>query len=227
MQRTFLVIGGAVVACHRGGGHPARGPGQLAGRAVRGHVGHQGRRRSAVPSPWSTRRARRSATRDVIDRPSLVYFGYMFCPDVCPVDVQVMADAVDLAGRARDRGAAGLHHHRPCPGHRGRARTAYAEAMHPQMVGLTGTDAQIKATADPRTGSTTRSQDAGGSAAEYLMQHTVFTYLVCCPARAWSRCSATAFRRNRSPTMSSGCWPPTTDRAAAPERFAARKDPVG
>jgi protein SCO1 len=33
---------------------------------------------------------------DVITKPSLVYFGYTFCPDVCPFDMARNADAVDL-----------------------------------------------------------------------------------------------------------------------------------
>ena len=34
--------------------------------------------------------------QDVITKPSLLYFGYTFCPDVCPFDVARNADAVDL-----------------------------------------------------------------------------------------------------------------------------------
>ncbi|MEM6932204.1 MAG: SCO family protein, partial [Pseudomonadota bacterium] len=33
---------------------------------------------------------------DVISGPSLIYFGYTYCPDVCPLDTQVMVDVVDV-----------------------------------------------------------------------------------------------------------------------------------
>ncbi|MDJ0823746.1 MAG: SCO family protein, partial [Paracoccaceae bacterium] len=33
---------------------------------------------------------------DVITAPSLLYFGYTFCPDVCPFDTARNAEAVDL-----------------------------------------------------------------------------------------------------------------------------------
>ena len=34
--------------------------------------------------------------KDVITAPTLIYFGYTFCPDVCPFDMSRNADAVDL-----------------------------------------------------------------------------------------------------------------------------------
>ena len=33
---------------------------------------------------------------DVIDQPSLIYFGYTFCPDVCPLDTSRNAEAIDI-----------------------------------------------------------------------------------------------------------------------------------
>ena len=33
---------------------------------------------------------------DVITEPSLLYFGFTFCPDVCPLDTSRNAEAVDL-----------------------------------------------------------------------------------------------------------------------------------
>mgnify|MGYP000016353222 CR=1 FL=1 len=34
--------------------------------------------------------------KDVLTKPALVYFGYTFCPDVCPLDMARNAEAVDL-----------------------------------------------------------------------------------------------------------------------------------
>ncbi len=34
--------------------------------------------------------------KDVIKGPTLVYFGYTFCPDVCPLDLARNAEAVDI-----------------------------------------------------------------------------------------------------------------------------------
>ena len=38
--------------------------------------------------------------KDVITKPSLVYFGYTFCPDVCPMDNARNAEAIDLLDAA-------------------------------------------------------------------------------------------------------------------------------
>src|SRR6056297_2614516 len=34
--------------------------------------------------------------KDVIDKPALIYFGYTFCPDVCPLDTVRNVAAVDI-----------------------------------------------------------------------------------------------------------------------------------
>lgn len=118
----------------------------------------------------------RVASAGLIDGPVLIYFGYTFCPDICPVDVALMASAVDLLAEqgfavtpvfitidpARDTGEALAY---------------YAEAMHPRLVALTGTEAEIKAAADAYRVYYAR-VDLEGSAAEYLMSHSTFTYFV-------------------------------------------------
>lgn len=111
----------------------------------------------------------------VIDKPTLIYFGYTFCPDVCPIDVQVMADATDLLA---ERGIDVKPVFVTIDPARDTVQelAVYAEAMHPKMVALTGSDDQI-AVAAKAYGVIYRRQDAGESAAEYLMQHTAFMYL--------------------------------------------------
>ena len=42
--------------------------------------------------------------KDVITAPTLIYFGYTFCPDVCPFDMSRNADAVDLLQGLVQRG---------------------------------------------------------------------------------------------------------------------------
>jgi protein SCO1/2 len=112
----------------------------------------------------------------LIDGPTLIYFGYTFCPDICPVDVDVMASAVDiLAGQgiAVTPVFITIDPARDTP----EAMTYYVEAMHPDMTGLTGTEAEIRAAADAYKVYFER-VDLEDSAAGYLMNHSTFTYFV-------------------------------------------------
>ncbi|MDT8345981.1 MAG: SCO family protein [Thermohalobaculum sp.] len=114
--------------------------------------------------------------RDVITGPTLVYFGYTFCPDICPIDVQLMADAVDLLeakGIAVTPVFVTIDPERDTP----EALAPYVEAMHPKMIGLTGEVAAIKAAADAYKVYFAR-VDVADSAAGYLMNHTGFTYFM-------------------------------------------------
>jgi len=113
---------------------------------------------------------------EVITGPTLVYFGYTFCPDICPIDVQLLADAVDLLA---EKGIdvtpvfVTVDPARDTP----EALAPFVEAMHPKMVGLTGDEAAIKAAADAYKVYFAR-VEVEGSAAEYLMNHTGFTYFM-------------------------------------------------
>ena len=112
----------------------------------------------------------------LINGPVLIYFGYTFCPDICPVDVAVMADAVDLLA---EQG------HQVTPifitvdpeRDTTEALAYYADAMHPRMVALTGSGDDIAAVANAYKVFYER-VDLEESAAGYLMNHSIFTYLM-------------------------------------------------
>ncbi len=111
---------------------------------------------------------------EVVDRPTLIYFGYTFCPDVCPLDAARNARAVDLLA---ERG----HEVKPVfitidPARDTPAILAeYTDYMHPDMLGLTGSPEQVReAAAAYRVYYARRGEEAD----TYLMDHTVFSYLV-------------------------------------------------
>ena len=111
---------------------------------------------------------------EVVDRPALLYFGYTFCPDICPLDNVRNAAAADLlAERGIDARPVfvTVDPARDTP----EVMADYTEAMHPEMVGLTGSEAQVKAAADAYRiyYRVPESDDE-----YYLVDHTTFTYLV-------------------------------------------------
>jgi protein SCO1/2 len=111
---------------------------------------------------------------DVITTPTLVYFGYTFCPDVCPLDSARNAEALDLlAARGIDAGALfiSIDPERDTP----EVLAEYTEAMHPKMIGLTGSPQQVKAASQVYK---TYYQKQPGDPDYYLMDHSTFTYLM-------------------------------------------------
>jgi protein SCO1/2 len=110
---------------------------------------------------------------DVITGPTLIYFGYTFCPDICPVDVARNVEAINIL---EEQGARvtpvfiTIDPARDTP----EVLRDYAEVMHEDMIALTGTDAQIAAAAQAY-----RTYYAKvGDGADYLMDHLTYTYLV-------------------------------------------------
>jgi protein SCO1/2 len=112
--------------------------------------------------------------KDVFTAPSLVYFGYTFCPDICPVDNARNAQAVDILeemGYETNPVFITVDPARDTP----EVMADYAQYMHPRMIGLTGTEEQVKAAA---TAYRVYYQKQPSDGEYYLMNHTTMTYLV-------------------------------------------------
>lgn len=111
---------------------------------------------------------------DVITQPSLVYFGYTFCPDVCPLDTTRNADAVDLLeqqGKIVTPIFISIDPARDTPEVVGE----FAETLHDRMIGLTGTPEQVKAASKAYK---TYYKAHPAEDEYYLVDHSTFTYLV-------------------------------------------------
>lgn len=112
---------------------------------------------------------------DVITAPTLVYFGYTFCPDICPMDVQRNGFALEeLDDRGRDVNALFVTID-PARDTVDVVRD-YTANFHDRMVGLTGSDEQVAAAV--RAYRAYASKDTSGDPEFYLMNHSTFTYLV-------------------------------------------------
>ena len=111
---------------------------------------------------------------EAITEPALIYFGYTFCPDVCPIDNARNATAVDIlaeAGHSVTPIFISIDPQRDTPDVVG----DYIENFHPKMIGLTGSEAQVKAASDAyRT--FYKAEDDGSD--YYLVSHSVYSYFV-------------------------------------------------
>ncbi|MEO1978734.1 MAG: SCO family protein [Paracoccaceae bacterium] len=111
---------------------------------------------------------------DVITEPTLLYFGYTFCPDVCPLDTVRNADAVDvLKGRGYDAQTVfiSIDPERDTPEVVG----DFAANISEDMIGLTGSPEQVRA-ASQTYRTYFKKQPADDE--YYLVDHSTFTYLV-------------------------------------------------
>ena len=112
--------------------------------------------------------------KDVINEPTMVYFGYTFCPDVCPLDVSRNAEATDfLAERGQSMTPLfiSIDPNRDTPEVVG----DFAFNMHEKMIGLTGSPEQVKAASQAyRTYYKAHPADDE----YYLVDHSTFSYLV-------------------------------------------------
>ena len=115
--------------------------------------------------------------RDVIDQPSLVYFGYTFCPDVCPLDNARNAEAIEILESRGDIVKPvfiSIDPQRDTP----EILRDFTDNLHPRMVGLTGTPEQVKAASQAYRTYFKKQEPEAGDEQFYLVDHSTFTYLV-------------------------------------------------
>ncbi len=122
----------------------------------------------------------------------LVYFGYTFCPDVCPLGLQRMSQAIAALGADGARIVPVFITLDP-ERDTSEVLAAYTSHFHPRLIGLTGTLEQIDAARktygvrsfklflppsfdDEDSERENESVDSDNS--RYLMQHSASTYLV-------------------------------------------------
>ena len=112
--------------------------------------------------------------QDFAGKPMLIYFGYTFCPDVCPTELSAMSQALDLLGDdaaeiqpvfitidpARDTTE---------------QMAEYVAHFYPTMVGLTGSVEQVAGAAKAYRVYYARGP---GEDDAYLMDHSSFIYVM-------------------------------------------------
>jgi protein SCO1/2 len=105
----------------------------------------------------------------------LVYFGYTFCPDVCPTELQTVANALDLLGPDADKVVPLFITVDPerdtVP-----VLADYVKLFDERLTGLTGTPDQIAAVA--RAYRVYYAKATPKDSSSYLMDHSSFLYLM-------------------------------------------------
>ncbi len=118
-------------------------------------------------------------TADFKGRYTTLYFGYSFCPDVCPLDLQVLMQGYHRFARAHPDLAAKvvplfvtIDPARDNPAAVGQFTAHFGK----ELIGLTGTDAQIAQIAKSYAVYYKKGEGTGPN--DYLMDHSRAAYLM-------------------------------------------------
>ena len=124
------------------------------------------------PFTLTDQNGRRVSDRDFAGKYRLIYFGYTFCPDVCPVDMQVIGaglrrfEAEDGARAARVQPIfISVDPARDTPA----VLRQFVAAFHPRTIGLTGSEAEIAQVAREYRIFYQRGEASAGG---YMVNHT-------------------------------------------------------
>lgn len=119
---------------------------------------------------------RRVTEKDFLGKYMLVFFGYTYCPDICPTELQVMSAALDQLGPEAERIQpvfVSIDPARDTP----EVLKAYVGNFGPRLVGLTGTPEEIAAIAKAYRAYYAKAGN-GSAATDYLMDHSSIIYLM-------------------------------------------------
>jgi len=120
----------------------------------------------------------RVSDTDFAGRYRILYFGFTYCPDVCPVDLQMIGQALRQLEQSDPKIAAKIQPifisvdpERDTPA----VLKQYVAAFHPRLIGLTGSPDEIAEVAK-RYGIYYSKEQAEG-ASDYLVNHTRIAFL--------------------------------------------------
>ena len=119
----------------------------------------------------------RVSNQDFAGKYMLIYFGYTYCPDICPMTLANMTAALDELPPDLAEQVVPIFITVDPKRDTVEQLAAYAPAFHPRLVALTGTDAEVKAaTRAYRVYFRQAGGEEGGG--DYLVDHSSFIYLM-------------------------------------------------
>jgi protein SCO1/2 len=104
----------------------------------------------------------------------IVYFGYTYCPDACPTELQTISQAMDALGAKADQVVPLFITVDPARDTSAQLKS-YAESFTPRLVALTGSAEQVAQAARAYKIYYQKAEQKNG---EYLMDHSSFVFLM-------------------------------------------------
>jgi protein SCO1/2 len=133
---------------------------------------------AAVGGPFTmvNHRGETVTEKSFLGKPMLLFFGFTFCPDVCPTELQVMAaalDELDEKGKNIQPIFVSIEPERDTP----EVMAAYVSHFGDRFIGLTGSAGQVAAMAGAYRVFYAR-QENKERPSDYLMDHSSTIYLM-------------------------------------------------
>lgn len=128
------------------------------------------------PFTMTDQNGRRVTEKDFLGKHMLVFFGYTYCPDICPTELQVMMAALDQLGEQAEKVQpvfVSIDPARDTP----EVMKAYVENFGARLIGLTGSPEEVAAMAKAYRAYYAKSGDTSSPDA-YLMDHSSIIYLM-------------------------------------------------
>jgi cytochrome oxidase Cu insertion factor (SCO1/SenC/PrrC family) len=119
---------------------------------------------------------KRVTDQDFRGKYMLIFFGYTYCPDVCPSELQVMSAALDELGPEADKIQPifiTIDPARDTP----ETLKVYVSNFHPRLIGLTGSEADIASAAKAYRVYYAKAKGTEDKT-DYLMDHGTILYLM-------------------------------------------------
>lgn len=108
---------------------------------------------------------------------SLVYFGFTFCPDICPTSLQKLTNVLTTLDKYQIDVLPIFITIDPSRDTQELLKE-YLGHFHPKLIGLTGTDEEIRKVADLYKVFYAKSADSDGTGDKYMIDHSSFIYLI-------------------------------------------------
>ncbi len=145
---------------------------------TRGPGGPMGSGEALVGGPFTLtdHNGQRVTDQDFRGKYMLIFFGFTFCPDVCPSELQVMSAALDELGAEGEKIQPvfiTIDPARDTP----EAMKVYVSNFHPRMIGLTGSEQDIAVVAKAYRVYYAKAKGSEASP-DYLMDHSTILYLM-------------------------------------------------
>ena len=154
-------------ACDMGGGNAASNNGAAQGDLAGARIGG--------PFTLTDQDGKQVRWDDFKGQYRLVYFGYTYCPDVCPTELTQISAALDRLGPDAQKIQPifiTVDPERDTP----EAMADYVKNFYPTLIGLTGTQQEIDSVVSAYRVFARKVQEPNSN--QYVMDHSTFIYLM-------------------------------------------------